>query len=378
MQSIAQVKARLAMRARVRDTALVGSLGALAAGMCVFCALTIADPPAQVRPLAQTSRATMVPGTSPPPSTLSAALPVIPDQPVVVPPGVPVLALAPEQPDYVGPSSGSGVAATASGLAADGIPTTALAAYRHAAAVLAVQLPSCHLDWPVVAALGRVESNHGRFGGAVLTTSGVSVPRVRGPRLDGGAFALVRDTDGGRLDGDPVYDRAIGPLQFLPGTWRAVGADGNGDGVADPYNIFDAALGAGVYLCSGSTDLSDPASLHAAIYRYNHSDSYVALVLSLAGQYRADVRVVGNGAAPHSATPKPPARTTITTAPPATTTTTAPPTTSTTAPITTTTAPTTTVPLTTGVSSTPTVTGTPEPCLLICLLLPLGQDLSGE
>jgi hypothetical protein len=369
MQSIAQVKARLATRAKVRDAALVGSLGALAAGMCVFCALTVADPTTQIRPLAQTRPATTVAV----PSTLTSALPVIPDRPVVVPAGVPALALSPELPDDVGPA---GVSATASGLAAAGIPTTALAAYRHAAAVLAVQRPSCHLDWPVIAALGRVESNHGRFGGAMLTTSGVSVPRVRGPRLDGGAFALVRDTDGGRLDGDPVYDRAIGPLQFLPGTWRAVGADGNGDGVADPYNIFDAALGAGVYLCSGPTNLSDPASLHAAIFRYNHSDSYVALVLSLAAQYRAGVTVV---------------RTTLTT-PPAHTTSTAPPTTvPTTSLPTTTSAPptTTTVPPTTELTLSPTaapttvpptesVTTTPEPCLLVCLLLPLGQDLSGE
>jgi membrane-bound lytic murein transglycosylase B len=349
MQSIAQVKARMAMRAKVRDAALVGSLGALAAGMCVFCALTVGDPAPQVRPVAQAGPATTVPGTSV--SPMLSALPVVPAQPVEMPSGVPALALTPEQPDLTGPAGGTGVAATASGLAADGIPTTALAAYRHAAAVLAVARPACHLDWSVVAALGRVESNHGRFGGAVLTTSGVSVPPIRGPRLDGGAFARVRDTDGGRLDGDPVYDRAIGPLQFLPGTWRAVGADGDGDGVADPYDIFDAALGAGIYLCSGSTDLSDPASLHAAIYRYNHSDSYVALVLSLAARYRAGVAVVGNGTtpAPHPTTTKPPVRTT--TPPP---TTTVPPTTVPTTPA----GPTTTVPPTTTVSVPPSVTET--------------------
>jgi hypothetical protein len=209
----------------------------------------------------------------------------------------------------------------------------------------------------------------------------VSVPPIRGPRLDGGAVALVRDTDGGRLDGDPVYDRAIGPLQFLPATWRAVGADGNGDGIADPYNIFDAALSAGVYLCSGSTDLSDSASLHAAIFRYNHSDSYVALVLSLAAQYRAGVTVVGNGTTAstpstpattqHLTTTKPPSRTT--TAPPTRTTTTTVPTTDTTVP-----AP----PTTTGSSVSSvvgTVPATPDgPVCLGCLLFTLGQHLSGE
>jgi len=46
------------------------------------------------------------------------------------------------------------------------------------------------------------------------------------------ATAVVVDSDGGALDGDARYDRATGPMQFLPGTWRSIGADGNGDGVA--------------------------------------------------------------------------------------------------------------------------------------------------
>ncbi len=57
------------------------------------------------------------------------------------------------------------------------------------------------------------------------------MPPVRGPALSGGAFSAIRDTDGGRYDGDPVWDRAVGPMQFIPGTWRIWGADGNGDGV---------------------------------------------------------------------------------------------------------------------------------------------------
>jgi len=38
-------------------------------------------------------------------------------------------------------------------------------------------------------------------------------------------FAGITATDGGLMDRDTAYDRAVGPMQFLPGTWRAVGTD---------------------------------------------------------------------------------------------------------------------------------------------------------
>jgi hypothetical protein len=262
--------------------------------LCVFCAIAFGDQPRQVQPVADTR-------TGPAPTT--PAYSALPAQPLTPPAGGPALALLPNEPDPVGPVGGAGPSATASGLAADGIPTTALAAYQHAAAVLGVSRPSCHLDWPVLAAIGRVESDHGRFGGAVLTTAGISVPPVLGPRLDGVHFPLVPDTDGGLLDGDPVYDRAVGPMQFLPSTWRALAPGINNGGQANPFDIVDAAVGAGIYLCGGSTNLADPASLHAAIYRYNHSDSYVATVLSLAARYRAEVTVISNTAPAPTTTP---------------------------------------------------------------------------
>ena len=190
-----------------------------------------------------------------------------------------------------------------------GIPSTVLAAYRAAEAALAASNPSCRLPWNLVAGIGRVESGHasgGRVDGAG-TTNG----RILGPRLDGTtvATATIRDTDGGTLDGDAAFDRAVGPMQFIPGTWKSFAKDGNNDGVASPHNVFDAAVTAGTYLCAGGGDLSQPAAQRAALLRYNRSDAYGALVLRWAAAYGAGVAVLpdGTGTVP-STTPTPPAQ----------------------------------------------------------------------
>ena len=57
---------------------------------------------------------------------------------------------------------------------------------------------------------------------------------IIGLPLDGShGVKRIEDTDDGRLDGDPVFDRAIGPLQFIPTTWEDWASDADGDGVAD-------------------------------------------------------------------------------------------------------------------------------------------------
>jgi hypothetical protein len=178
-------------------------------------------------------------------------------------------------------------------LGRSGIPLVALRAYQKAALVVASDDESCGLRWTLLAAIGRVESNHGRYGGALLREDGSGTRPIRGIPLDGRPnVALIRDTDAGALDGDTTYDRAVGPMQFIPSTWQSVGADGNGDGRRDPNNIYDAAYGAAVYLCVGDSDLRDPAQAARAVRRYNNADEYVRVVLSLAEFYetgRADV-----------------------------------------------------------------------------------------
>jgi hypothetical protein len=168
-------------------------------------------------------------------------------------------------------------------LSASGIPAVALGAYQRAAKAAPV---SCHIAWPLIAAIGRVESDHGRFGGAVLAADGLSSPPILGPVLDGsGGTARIADTDHGRLDGNRVYDRAVGPMQFIPSTWALFRVDGNGDGRADPFNIVDAARAAAAYLCAAGGNLASPAGQARAVLAYNHSQAYVATVLALAATY---------------------------------------------------------------------------------------------
>lgn len=168
-----------------------------------------------------------------------------------------------------------------------GIVGPVLDAYLRAAHTLAATMPHCGLHWSYLAGIGKVESNHA--GGRVDVHGNTAAP-ILGPVLNGGpGMAAIRDTDGGRFDGDATWDRAVGPMQFLPGTWARYGADGNGDGVANPHNVYDAALATGRYLCSGGLNLREPDQLVTAVFRYNHSAEYVRRVLGLAAGYAPGV-----------------------------------------------------------------------------------------
>ena len=167
-----------------------------------------------------------------------------------------------------------------------GIPRTALAAYAGAASVLAEESPDCHLGWNTLAAIGHLESDDGRHGGSVLSDNGYPSVPILGPALNGGAFAGIHDSDGGLWDGDTVWDHAVGPFQFIPQTWRRWGADGNGDGQADPNQIADAALAAARYLCNAG-DLSSVEGWRRGVFSYNHLDSYVDDVAQVANALAA-------------------------------------------------------------------------------------------
>jgi len=210
--------------------------------------------------------------------------------------------------------------------------------------IRAASRSSCSVDWALLAGIGEIESNHGRLGGASVSRSGQVSTTILGPLLDGGeserapdapevdgrlavvadvietarltaqatferslrglpgsvhesnelgaersdegnGFAVVADSDGGRLDGNELWDRAIGPMQFLPETWSKWATDGNGDGVADPHNLYDAAAAASRFLCDLSARRGPSPSTF--VLGYNASTSYVRSVLSAAQLLRS-------------------------------------------------------------------------------------------
>ena len=225
-------------------------------------------------------------------SAVDPTLPAVPD----LPRAVEAPASLSQEPPRDG--AGLGVVTDARFASVDAIPGRALTAYQRAETVIRQADPTCNLTWQLIAAIGKVESNHGRFGGSLMTADGVVHPAILGPRLTGhGATSRIDDTDAGLLDGDTAVDRAVGPMQFIPSTWTVVGVDADGDGRRDPQDIDDASLATAVYLCSGTDDLATSAGQRAAVHRYNHSAAYVDLVLDImAGYLHADpalFRVIG-------------------------------------------------------------------------------------
>ncbi len=165
------------------------------------------------------------------------------------------------------------------------LPLVVFEAYLRGARNAAADSPGCNITWPLLAGIGRVESRHGTFGGNQVLPDGSITGQIIGIPLNGeNDTRLIEDSDGGALDGDPEFDRAVGPMQFIPTTWAAFASDGNGDGIADPHHLFDASRAAATYLCRAG-DLSDPATKAAAILSYNRSESYRDTVLGYEAQY---------------------------------------------------------------------------------------------
>lgn len=247
-------------------------------------ALRAAEPPSAAQ--AAPSVPGLPPGITLPPIGVDGSLPQPPVPQALGVPGYP---------------NGPGSATTAGPL---GIPDSMLRAYRNAADIMAREQPGCHVDWALIAAIGRVESNHAR--GGYVDARGNTLERILGPVLDGsGGFAAIRDTDHGRFDGDPVWDRAVGATQFIPSTWASYASDGNGDGVSDPNNIYDETLATARYLCSGGLDLSSDAAQRLAVRRYNNSQSYVDTVMAYAYGYRNGVSKLPDSQVPIGAPPGP-------------------------------------------------------------------------
>ncbi|RCK56841.1 hypothetical protein DTO57_13220 [Microbacterium sorbitolivorans] len=165
-----------------------------------------------------------------------------------------------------------------------GIPRRALSAY--VAAANRASADGCEVGWNTLAAIGWVESHHGTLQGGSIDADGVARPQIIGIPLDGTNNTMeILDTDGGSFDGDTVYDRAVGPMQFIPETWRIWGVDTSGDGVADPHNIDDAAATTARYLCRIDGTLASDETWIRAVRSYNDTLDYQTQVATRAAKY---------------------------------------------------------------------------------------------
>ncbi|MGB2568373.1 lytic murein transglycosylase [Micromonospora citrea] len=220
---------------------------------------------------------------------------VAPVPPGVTPPaGLPPTTPLPGGVTPTAPAPGSVTGRPADALAAwaqttgakVGVSPVAMQAYGYAELVLAETNRSCQLSWTTLAAIGYVESRHGQANGARLGSTGRAEPEIIGDALDGnGGRMLIRDTDRGLFDRDTTYDRAIGPMQFIPTTWQEIGADADNDGRKDPHDLDDAALAAGRYLCKGGRNMTVPGDWWGAILSYNDVRRYATDVFDKANEY---------------------------------------------------------------------------------------------
>lgn len=160
------------------------------------------------------------------------------------------------------------------------LPAVAYLAYRNAAVATSSSRPGCNVSAAVLAGIGRISSGHGRNLGSGIDELGRVSPALRG--LQG---LRTADTDQGTVDGDAGADRAVGPMQLAPAVWTAFARDGDGDGRADPDDLYDAALTTGAALCSWGTPLDRFDTLDAAVGALLGEGQQSTVVLGAARRY---------------------------------------------------------------------------------------------
>lgn len=264
-----------AMRRRIGRVTRTPAFGLAVIGPLVFTAAVGASAPQSAAPPMRKVTITPLAATTPPsPRNLAGPAVVSVSRP---PSGFRVAAASRSAPPPAVVVSSPGML---------GIPAMALAAYRNAEQMMAAAFPDCGVSWNLLAGIGRIESMHAN--GGATDARGTAIAPIYGPALDGslpGNEVIVQSSTTERV----VYARAMGPMQFLPGTWARYASDGDGDGQADPQNLYDSTLAAARYLCSGGLNLRDQSQVLTAILRYNNSMPYASNVLGWAAAYATGV-----------------------------------------------------------------------------------------
>src|SRR3546814_20091874 len=97
---------------------------------------------------------------------------------------------------------------------------------------------NCNGPGQLLGAMGRVESDQGRYGGNSLGKDGVSRPGIYGIALDGtNKTQKIHDTHAGQYDRAAKSDRAVGTPPFIPSTWWAPSKDADPDATSTPPEI---------------------------------------------------------------------------------------------------------------------------------------------
>lgn len=136
-------------------------------------------------------------------------------------------------------------------------------------------------DSPIEPDVPSADAASAAAGSAPDTAAAIQAPKPVVKRL-----ALIADSDGGRLDGDATYDRAVGPMQFIPQTWNQYDVDANLDEESDPNNIYDAALASATYLCTAAGSMATVEGQQRGYFAYNHDLEYSENVTKAAEVYR--------------------------------------------------------------------------------------------
>ena len=172
----------------------------------------------------------------------------------------------------------------------DDIPDAALAAYQRSAAVMDEASPGSRLRWTLLAAVGRVLTDHGRRGDHRVDDRGNVRPGIVGKPVLARGGHLIGDTEAGLLDHDRRFDRPVGPMLLTPADWSVVGVDGDTDGKRNPQDLDDASLALAVLLCAPGQDLRTTEGKRAALPRINDTPDFVRAVLEVDAAYRRQVR----------------------------------------------------------------------------------------
>ncbi len=172
----------------------------------------------------------------------------------------------------------------------DEIPDAALAAYQRSAAVMDKASPGSRLHWTLLAAVGRVLTDHGLRGDHRVDDRGNVRPGIVGKPVLARGGQRVGDTEAGLLDKDRRFDRPVGPMLLTPADWSVVGVDGDTDGKRNPQDLDDASLALAVLLCAPGENLRTTEGKRAALPRINESPDFVRAVLEVEADYRRQLR----------------------------------------------------------------------------------------